>query len=64
MQTKNLDKLIFVNKNWPFDPQDGYMKPIDFASTCEMESNLTMELEVVFQDEIDHENFLDLNETF
>jgi hypothetical protein len=38
------------------------MKPIDFASTCEMELDLTMELEVEFQDEVDYEIFLDLIE--
>jgi hypothetical protein len=38
------------------------MKPIDFASAFEMELNLTMELEAEFQDEIDYECFLDLNE--
>jgi hypothetical protein len=39
------------------------MKPIDFASTCKMESNLT-KLEVECQDEIDCGHFLNLNETF
>jgi hypothetical protein len=39
------------------------MKPIDFALACEVEPYLTMELEVEFQDEIDCEDFLNLNET-
>jgi hypothetical protein len=39
------------------------MKPIDFALACEVESNLTMELEVEFQDEVHCEDFLNLNET-
>jgi hypothetical protein len=39
------------------------MKPYDLASTCEVESNLTTKLEVEFQDELDHEDFFDLNET-
>jgi hypothetical protein len=40
------------------------MKPNDFALTCEVESGLTTKLEVEFQDEVDREDFLDLNETF
>ncbi len=39
-QTNNMDKLIFVNKNQSFDPWIDYLKPIDFASTCEVEPNL------------------------
>jgi hypothetical protein len=38
------------------------MKPIDLTSTCEMESYLTMELEVKFQDVVNCEDLLDLNE--
>ncbi len=38
------------------------MKLINFSSTCEMELNLTMELEVEFQDEVDYKKKLDLNE--
>jgi hypothetical protein len=40
------------------------MKPIDFSVAHEMESNLTIELEIKFQDEIDCKDLLDLNETF
>jgi hypothetical protein len=25
LQTKNLDHLIFVHNNWPFDPQINYL---------------------------------------
>ncbi len=32
LQTNNLDKLIFIHKNWPFDPCVGYLKPFDFAT--------------------------------
>jgi murein endopeptidase len=55
LQTKNLHTRI--------DPWIGYMKPIDFALACEVESNLTMEVEVEFQDEVHCEDFLYLNET-
>jgi hypothetical protein len=51
-----------LNKNWPFNPQISCMKPINFASTCEMVLDLTTELEATFQDEVDCEDFLDLNE--
>jgi hypothetical protein len=41
------------------------LKPIDFASTFEVESDLTIELEVdQYQNEINNEDFLNLNETF
>jgi hypothetical protein len=39
------------------------MKSNDFALTCEMEAGLTTKLETKFQGEVDHEDFLDLNET-
>jgi hypothetical protein len=29
LQTDNMDKLIFVHKNWPFDPRVGCLKPFD-----------------------------------
>jgi hypothetical protein len=40
------------------------MKLINFSFTCEMELDLTMGLEIKFQDEFDCEDFLDLNEIF
>jgi hypothetical protein len=40
-----MDKLIFVHKNWPFDPQIDYLKQIDVAFTCETEFDLMVELE-------------------
>jgi hypothetical protein len=41
-----MDKLIFVHKNWPFDPRIDCLKQIDVASTCEVESDLMAKLEV------------------
>jgi hypothetical protein len=58
---KNMDKLTFVHKNWPFDSQISYLKHIDVASTCEVESYLMVELEVVFENQVDDENSLDLH---
>ncbi len=37
VEINNMDKLIFVNKNWLFNPQFGYLKPIGFAFACEVE---------------------------
>jgi hypothetical protein len=45
------------------DPWIGYTKPTNFALACKVESNLIMELEAEFQDEVHCEDFLDLNET-
>jgi len=47
LQTKNLDKLIFVNKNWPLI-HIGFVKTIDL----QVESNLTTKLEIKFQDDV------------
>lgn len=32
----NIDKFIFVNKNWPFDSQFNCMKPTNFAFACDV----------------------------
>jgi hypothetical protein len=62
--------MLFINREFeqanfcPFDSWISCMKPTDFTSTCEMESNLTTKLEVECQDEIDCGDFLNLNETF
>jgi hypothetical protein len=55
---------FFVHKNWPLNPWTSCLKPIDFASKCEVEYNLIAKLEIEFQDEVDHEDFLNLNFTF
>ncbi len=36
----NMDKLIFINKNWPSNPQIGWLKPTNFAFACEIKSKL------------------------
>jgi hypothetical protein len=50
-QTKNLDKLIFVNKNWPSNPHVG----CPLASTCEVVSNIIEELDVEFEHKVECE---------
>ncbi len=58
---ENMDKLIFVNKNQPFDSRIGYLKHIDVALTSEVESDLMVELEAEFEDQIDDEDSLGLH---
>jgi hypothetical protein len=65
LQIEKLDKLIFINKKWPSNLWIGCLKPIDLASICELELDLTTNLEVKFHaDAVDHDDFLDLNEVF
>ncbi len=50
LQMKNMDKLTFVHKNWPFDSWIGCLKHIDVASACEVEYDLMVKLEAEFED--------------
>ncbi len=52
-----MDKLIFVHKNWPFNPCAGCLKPSNLAIVCEVEFDLTNELDVEFVDEMEHEEY-------
>jgi hypothetical protein len=61
LRTKNMDKLIFVHKNWSFNPQIGCLKHIDVASACEVESNLMAKLEAEFEDQVNAKDSLDLH---
>jgi len=45
LQTKNLKKLIFVNKNWPNDPRIGCNSPSNLMEFLEKDVNLEQELE-------------------
>ncbi len=56
-QTKNLDKLMFINKNEPSDLHIGYCKHFDLASPCEVKFDLMEKLEVEFDDGMDYEKF-------
>jgi hypothetical protein len=58
LQTKNLDKLIVVNKNWPHDPCVRCPKFFDFTFVCEAELDLIEELDVEFTKEVQCEEFL------
>jgi hypothetical protein len=45
LQTENLEKLIFVNKNWPNDLKIGCKFPSNLVEFVEKDVNLTEELE-------------------
>jgi hypothetical protein len=45
LQIKNLEKLIFVNKNWPNDPRIGYKSPSNLLEFFEKDMDLKEELE-------------------
>jgi hypothetical protein len=59
-QTKNFEILIFVNKNCPLNPHIGYYKHPNLISAYEIEHDLTKELEAKFDDEMEHEEFLEV----
>ncbi len=44
LQTENLEKLIFVNKNWPNDPIIGCKSPFNLVEFLEKDVNLEEEL--------------------
>jgi hypothetical protein len=53
LQSENLDKLIFVNKNWPTDPRIGYKSPSSFIDLIQTGLNLEEKFEGAFKrDEI------------
>ena len=57
LQTKNLDKMIFVLKNWPNDPRQGYYPFKELGDYDEVKADLDEELEAKFDTEIDREEF-------
>jgi len=52
-----MDKLMFVHKNWPFNPCVGYLKPYDLVTICEVKFDLINELDAEFVDEMEHEEY-------
>jgi hypothetical protein len=61
---ENMDKLIFVHKNWLFDPWISCLKPINVAFACEVKSNLMVELEAKFEDQVNNEDSFKLHDSF
>ncbi len=45
LQTKNLEMLIFVNKNWPNDPKIECKSPFNLLEFLERDMDLEKELE-------------------
>jgi hypothetical protein len=45
LQIENLEKLIFVNKNWPNDPRIGCKSPSNLVEFLEKDVDLEEELE-------------------
>jgi hypothetical protein len=48
LQSKKLDKLIFVNKNWPNDPRIGCKSTLSLVDF--IETNLNVEKELEFEE--------------
>jgi hypothetical protein len=58
-----MEKLIFINKNWPSNPQIGcLLKLNDIVYACEVEPNLITKLKVEFEKQVDDEDSLDLDD--
>jgi hypothetical protein len=55
---KKIHKLIFVNKNWPFNPFIKCSKFCDLPSTCEAKLVLMEELYVELKHEVEHEEIM------
>jgi hypothetical protein len=49
LQSKNLNKLIFVNKKWPTDPRIGFKSPSSFVDLIWTGLNLEKEFERAFK---------------
>jgi hypothetical protein len=52
LQTKDLEKLIFVNKNWPNDSRIGWKSPCNLVEFLEKDVDLEEELKE-FEDEFE-----------
>ncbi len=52
-----MNKLIFVHKNWPFNPHVGCLKPSNLVIVCETQFDLIDELDVKFMDEVECEEY-------
>lgn len=57
LKKTDLDKLIFVNKNWPHYSCVKCPKFFDFTFVCEAELDLIGELDVEFTNEVQCEEF-------
>ncbi len=53
LQIDNLDKLIFVHKNWPSNLHVDCLKPFNLTIICEAKFDLTNELDAKFMDVVE-----------
>ncbi len=51
LQSKNLEKFIFVNKNWPNDCRVGCKSPSNLSKLIGIDANLEEKLEKIEKDE-------------
>jgi len=56
-QIDNLEKLIFVHKNWPSNPHVGCLKPYNLVVVCEAKSDLINKLDAEFMNEVECEEY-------
>ncbi len=54
---KILVSSFLFDKNWPFDPCVECPKVLNFAFACEVKLNMMKELDVEFENEVEHEEF-------
>ncbi len=59
LQSNNLDKIIFVTKNWPSDPKVGCNSPSSLIELIEADFALEEELEQ-YEDEFEWDELLHL----
>jgi len=59
LQIQNLEKLIFVNKNWPNDLIIGYKSPSNLLEFLERDINLEEELEE-FEGEFERDEVIEV----
>ncbi len=60
LQSKNLEKLIFVNQNWPNDPRLRCKTPSNFVEFIEKDKIIEEELEE-FEGGFEREEIVDMN---
>jgi hypothetical protein len=59
LQLNNLNKIIFVSKNWPSDPRVGCSSPFSLIELTEVDIALQEELEQ-YESEFEQDELLDL----
>ncbi len=57
-----MDKLIFIHKNWLFDPWISCLKFINVP--CKAKFDLMVELKAKFEDQVNNEDSFKLHDSF